>query len=84
MRAQVLDEEKVSEISIFDGNACAYYASSFIDRLWGQFATPIPSTKDEHPLKHHQPRGADRVICGKLIQVPVFIVIFVKFADTRC
>ncbi len=46
--------------------------SCILDPIWEQFCALLPEHIDDHPLRCHCPRVADRVVFDKLAQVLVF------------
>ena len=43
-----------------------------IEPIWDQFTALLPDREVNHPLGCHRPRIPDRVVFGKLVEVPVF------------
>jgi transposase len=56
----------------------------FIEPIWEQFRTLLPSRKVDHPLGCHRHRVPDRVIFEKLVQVLVFGCAYERIADESC
>jgi transposase len=58
--------------------------SCFIEPIWDQFSTLLPSRPGSHTLGCHRPRVSDRLVFDKLVQVAVFGCAYWRIADATC
>ena len=56
-----------------------------IEPIWDHFTALLPDREVNHPLGCHRPRIPDRVVFGKLVEVPVFGCAYERrIADEGC
>jgi transposase len=58
--------------------------SCLTEPIWEQIQSLLPDHHDDHPLRCHRPRVADRVVFDLLINALVFGAGYRRIADERC